>query len=233
MSEMLQDRLRGLAFCWRIERTDGAGLALTSATQPIERDGTVYRSDPGMMPSAIVRKLGLEPDSGEVTGVLSSDAITSEDLGLGRWNGAAITLFACDWSDPDEPDIELLGGTLGEVAFDGHAFTADLLGASARLDAPVCPVTSPECRAAFGDPQCRVDLAGRSVRATVIGIDGRRLTLDGPAGDRFRHGRLRYVSGGNCGRSTAILRSDGNWVELRDLPTLPAEPGTKVELREG
>jgi uncharacterized phage protein (TIGR02218 family) len=46
-------------------------------------------------------------------------------------------------------------------------------------------------------------------------------------------GRLRYLSGGNCGLSTVVLSASGNVVQVRDLPRATVEIGCRIELREG
>ena len=224
--------LTSMTLCWRLERCDGAGIALTSHDQPVVLDGVRFAPAPGMMPASIVRSLGLEPDSSEVAGALSSDALDGGDLQLGRWDGAAVQLTAHDWDSASDP-IALLGGEIGAVAMKDEAFTADLLGAAAKLEAPVCPATSAECRAHFGDKQCRIDLAGRTLVVTVVGLDGGSLTLDQEVDDRFVLGRARYISGANCGISTVVLGASGNAIRVRDLPRAAVEAGCRIELREG
>lgn len=221
-----------LAFCWRIERPDGAGLALTSHDQDLIHGGISYRASPGLVPAAITRSLGLEPNSGEVAGTLRTEAITEDDLALGRWDGAKVDLFAVAW-DGDADPIALVAGELGEVATHGDSFTAELRGAAHRLAAPVCPTISPECRAELGDKRCRVDLAGRTVTARVISSSRGELQIDRALDDRFRFGRLRYRSGANCGASTVILSVAGDRVRVRDLPRADVETGCRVEIREG
>jgi uncharacterized phage protein (TIGR02218 family) len=225
--------LTTLALCWRVERTDGAGIALTSHDAPITCDGVRHAPVPGMTPAAVTRQLGLDPGTSEAAGVLSDAALNEEDLVAGRWDGAQVRLTALDWAAPDAGAIPLLQGEIGAVSSDGRSFSAELRGAAAALEAPVCPSTSAECRAAFGDKQCRVDLAGRTVTAKVVAIDGAAMTLDVELDDRFVLGRLRYMSGANCGRATAILSASGNVAEVRDLPRDPVELGCRVELREG
>jgi uncharacterized phage protein (TIGR02218 family) len=225
--------LTTLAFCWRVERADGAGIALTSHDQGIVRGGIGYAADPGLMPAAIERRLGLEPSSGEVAGALSSDALTETDLALGRWDGATVRLTAFDWSDEDAGPVDLMGGELGEVSLAAESFSAELRGASARLAEPVCPATSPECRARFGDQACRIDLAGRTQSARVVSSSGNTLVLDAAVGDGKSFGRLRYMSGANCGLETVILGVDGATVRVRDLPRADIEASCRVELRDG
>jgi uncharacterized phage protein (TIGR02218 family) len=109
----------------------------------------------------------------------------------------------------------------------------EVSGAAAQLDRPVCPSTSAECRADFGDKSCRVDLAGRTLRAAVAGVDGTSLSLDRVVEDRFFMGRLRYLSGDNCGAITTILGVDEDRLIVRDLPRGALGEGCVVELREG
>jgi uncharacterized phage protein (TIGR02218 family) len=228
-----EGELTSMALCWRLERTDGAGIALAGHDQALVHDGISFEPAPGMMPASITRSLGLEADTGEVTGALSSEALDAEDLELGRWNGARAQLEAVDWNDAGGPAIALLGGEIGTVAVDGNGFTADLHGAAARLAEAVCPATSAECRASFGDKNCRVDLAGRSLRASVVeAVDG-AVTLDREIDNRFVLGRLRYMSGANCGLTTIILAVDGATLRIRDLPRGAVETGCRIELREG
>ncbi|MEO5972418.1 MAG: DUF2163 domain-containing protein [Sphingomicrobium sp.] len=233
MPSIADGPLTSLALCWRVERGDGAGLALTSHDAAIVHDGDTFVGSPGMVPGTITRGLGLEPHEGEIAGALNADALSEADLALGRWDGARVTLTAVDWIAPEVAPVALLGGELGEVASEGEAFSAELRGAAWRLSDPVCPSTSPECRAELGDKQCRVDLAGRSVAAAVVVRSGTVLTLDAAFDDRFVFGRLRYLAGDNTGVSTVILAVAGNQVTVRDVPRAAVAAGCRVELREG
>lgn len=233
MPGITDGELTTIALCWRIERADGAGLALTSHDEVLLHEGVEYIPTPGITPAAVSRSLGLEPDSGEIAGALSSEALEAIDLSLGRWDGAGIRLSAVDWADPEAAAIELLAGELGELETRGESFTAELRGAAWRLEQPICPATSPQCRAHFGDKRCRVDLAGRTSFASVTASDGGALTLDRSIGDNYLLGRLRYLRGGNCGLSSTIIAIAGDVLRVRDLPRAAVEAGCRVELREG
>ncbi len=226
-------QVTSLALCWRVERRDGAGCALTSASTAVEHDGVRFEAAPGMMPAAIVRKSGIETGSGEVAGAVTSAALSAGDLAAGRWDGAAMSLVAVDWDDFALPGIALAGGEIGEVSVAGDEFSAELRGAAAKLAAPVCPATSPTCRASFGDARCRVDLAGRTVRATVVASDGDALTIDGVAEARFVFGRLRWLSGVNTGLSSVIWAAGGAVVRVREMAPGAVRVGDRVALREG
>lgn len=185
MGGIAEGALTSLTFCWKLERSDGAGVAMMSSDREVTLAGTRYRSTPGITPASIKTSLGLDPDSGEVSGALSADALTQQDLAQGRWNGARVRLLAADWTEPEAETVPLLGGELGEISIDGDAFAAELRGAAARLANAPCPSTSPECRAVFGDRQCRVDLAGRAIRAMVVDGSENLLELDQLVDGRF------------------------------------------------
>lgn len=225
--------LTSIALCWKLERMDGAGIALTSHDEALLNDGVLYEAAPGMMPASITRSLGLDPASSEIAGALSSSALAEGDLELGRWDGAAVELRAADWQNSEADAITLLAGEVGTVTIDGDRFTADLNGASAKLGTAPCPATSAECRAHFGDKQCRMDLAGRTIRATAVSSNDGAITLDQEVDDGFVLGRLRFMSGANCGASSVLLAASGTVVQVRDIPRAPVEPGCRVEIREG
>lgn len=233
MPDILHGPLSAIALCWRIERRDGAGLALTSHDQPLIIGGVAYDAAPGMLPAAIQRKAGLDPSGAEVAGAMTSASLDEQDLALGRWDGARVTLIAVDWEKPGEDAITLARGELGEVRFSSGEFTSELRGAAARLQAPICPETSPECRAELGDKRCRIDLAGRSMLARILSADGSQLSLDREVGGDFLWGRARFLSGGNCGLSAVIVRVDGTRIDLREPVRAPVEAGAQVELRHG
>lgn len=230
---MLDGELTTLALCWRLERRDGVGLALTSHDRPLFVEGVRYEPSPGMSPAAIRAELGLDPRSSEVAGALASAAISEEDIVSGRWDGAELRLLATSWNEPGSEQLVLLEGELGVVAAKAGQFDVDLLGVSAKLERPVCPLTSPECRAELGDPQCRVDMAGRRMRACVDSVDGHRIRIDQPVDDRFRFGSVRIAGGPSNGLRRRISAVEGN--VLSTFGTLPFDlgPGTPVEIVEG
>ena len=231
----LEGTLTTIALCWRIERCDGIALGPTDHDRDLLIDGLVHRAAPGMTPSAIRRSDGLDADTMDITGALTSAAITEADLLAGRWDGARVTLFAVDWSGADTTRVPLGIGTIGAVETQRQGFTAELRGASAALERPVVELTSPECRAELGDARCRVPLAGRRRMRRVVGVEGQTVTLDAvePSSDAYGGGLLRWIGGANSGLHGAIAASDGAQVTLRGEPAMPVAAGDLVELIEG
>ena len=229
----LESELGTIALCWRVERRDGVTIGLTAHDRDLAIDGLTYRAAPGMTPSAVTRSAGLDADSMDVTGALTSSAISEDDLLAGRWDGARVALFATDWRDPAEC-VSLGEGVIGAVETRGDALTAELRGVAASLERPVVEETSPECRAELGDARCRVAMAGRRRFARVVEMDGAMLTLDmaEPVANGWGGGRLRWFSGANSGLEDAVARSEGESVTLRRAPRFEGG-GALVELIEG
>ncbi len=230
---MLAGALTSIALCWRIERGDGAGLALTAHDSALTIGGTIFDAAPGMLPAAIQRRAGFEPNSGEIAGAITSDSLDEQDLTLGRWDSARVEMLAVDWQQPEAEPIVLMRGQLGEVRLEDGEFQAELSGAAARLTAAVCPETSPECRAELGDKKCRVDMAGRALIASVSQVDGRALVLNQSVSSDFLWGRAKFLSGANCGLVTVVAAVDGDRIEMRDTARAPIVAGDRIELRHG
>src|SRR3954468_9683529 len=236
MTAMLERPLTTLAFCWRVERRDGICLGFTSHDRELAIEGLAYRPVPGMLPSAVTRSDGFNAAALDVSGALTSDAISAAHLAAGRWDGAAVRLFVVDWEDAGGERVVLARGELGEVTQRGPAFEAELRGPAAALDAAAVEQTSPDCRAELGDRRCRVDLMARTRMTRVIEVLGESLleVADAaPAANGYAYGRLRWLSGPNCGLAAAILSSDGPRLTLRQPPPLPFAAGDLVEIVEG
>ncbi|MEG3084334.1 DUF2163 domain-containing protein [Sphingomonas sp. PB2P12] len=227
----LDAELATIALCWRIERRDGVAVGLTAHDRDLVVDGLMHHAAPGMTPSAIERSAGLEADTMDVAGALTSVAIDEQDLLAGRWDGARVAVFAVDWTNP-VARVDLGSGLIGAVELGETGFTAELRGSSAALDRSVVEETSPECRAELGDRRCRVAMAGRQRFARVVACAGAVVTLDGEISG-LGGGLLRWFGGANCGLESVIAAAEGAAVTVRYVPTFAVEAGVLVEVVEG
>jgi uncharacterized phage protein (TIGR02218 family) len=233
---ILDPELATLAFCWRIERRDGVCLGFTTHDRDLMIDALCFRAAPGMLPSAISRTDGFDAGSLEVSGALTSDAISAKDLKDGRWDGASVWIFMVDWERPEEEQVPLARGVLGDVSSDGNGFSSELRGAAVALERPVVEQTSPTCRAELGDKRCRVDMAPRTLVTRIVAAPGEaqlQVSDVTAGGNGYGYGRLRWISGRNSGLESSLLRSEGELLSLREPPCHPAEAGDLVEIAEG
>jgi uncharacterized phage protein (TIGR02218 family) len=233
---ILDADLTTIAFCWRLERRDGVALGFTTHDRDLIIGHLRYRAAPGMLPSAVSLSDGFDPDSLDVSGALTSDAISEEDLKAGRWDGAAVTLFMVDWENPGSGHIPLARGVLGDIAARGNGFSAELRGPTALLERPVVEQTSPECRAQLGDKRCRVDMAPRVRVTRITGVEDDDVVEVAEASvepSAHAYGRLRWIGGRNSGLESALLSSDGARLTLREPPPYFPEIGDLVEISEG
>lgn len=233
--DFLNRDLATIALCWRLERRDGVTLGFTGHDRDLEIGGLLYRAAPGMLPSAISLADGFDPGTLDVRGALTGEAINPADLAAGRWDGAVLNVFMTDWEAPGAEALALARGALGEVAFRGDAFEAELRGSAALLDMAVVEQTSPECRARLGDRRCRVDMAARTRITRIAAVLEEEVVEveDAAAGNAYGYGRLRWIGGANSGTDSPIFGSDGAILTLREPPAFPAAAGDLVEIREG
>lgn len=226
--------LETVATFWRVERRDGVTLGFTTHDRALWFDGLLHRAAPGMVPSAIRRSADLEPDSAEVEGVLSHDAITAQDVTRGCFDNARITIGMVDWESL-EHDI-VYCGSLGPVTVGKMGFSAALVSRKAELQYDPVPRTSPTCRAQFCGPGCTLSALQFTHEGQVAGFDLQSglLTLATAAPmANLRGGTLRWLDGPYAGQSMTIADLNGEVVLLdrpidQDLPI-----GSRVLLREG
>ena len=223
-----------LATFWRIYRRDGLALGFTSHNRDLWFGGILHRAAPGMVPSAVRRSAGLEPDLADVEGVLSHDAIAPHDLAEGRFDEASVVIGVVDWETYE--NAALYRGTIGTVSDEGHSFSAQLRSAKALLDSSPVPRTSPTCRAQFCGPGCTLPAARftHDVRVAHTDPAHNRVTLTGgPGAAAMADGWLRWLDGPHAGLTMLIVESDAGGIML-DAPLSPAvEPGMRAWLREG
>lgn len=235
MHEALDRIVTTLAWCWRLERRDGVVMGLTSHDRALTIDGLRYAASPGMTPSAIVRSVRFDAEPVELSGALSASLISAEDLELGRWDRAHLTLFLADWESGAQV-AELAQGTLGVVERGERGFAVALSGLGASLEISASPSTSPGCRSALGDNRCRVDPAALQMitKIDTVAEDG-ALTLSALSGTGalYIYGSLRPLDGTLAGIRHSIASGSGNSLRLRTPPRRTLEPGTRVELIQG
>lgn len=228
----LREELVTLAWCWRLTRRDGVVIGLTSHDNDLMVGGLLYRAAPGMKPSALEASDSLDAGTMDLEGAVASDAIAARDLDAGRWDGAELVLFVTDWKAPETAPVTVARGSLGAIERRGAAFAAELQGVTRLLDRPVCPATSPGCRAMLGDRACCIDLAPLTHVRRVVALDGRAVTLDSAAAN-MAFGEMLWIDGANCGLASPVIAAEGTILHLAEAPAFVPVFPARVRLIEG
>lgn len=198
-----------LCWCWRLTRNDGAVFGFTDHDKPLQFDGTAFEASAGFAASDIKDGIGLSVDNLEVTGALTSAALTDDDLSAGRYDDARVEIFRVNWQDVSQR-VLTRSGSLGEVRRAGNAFSAEVRGLQHYLQQPKGRLFQYTCDADLGDARCGVDLASPTYRgtATITDVESpRRFAvsgLDSHPHDFFTRGLVSFTSGPATGTATEV-----------------------------
>ncbi len=172
--------LTSLALCWRLERLDGAGIALTSHDVALTCGGRSIPAGAGDDASSGHAQPGAAAAVGRDRGRIEQRRAHPKAIS----SSAGGTRRACGWRSPTGG-----GPRTHRSSCSGrrdrqcrhrrqNPFPPSCAARRPRSRAPVCPATSPECRAQFGDKSAAsISRAERSSRASLR-ADGGALTLD-------------------------------------------------------
>lgn len=231
-----------LCWCWRLTRKDGFAQGFTDHDRAIDFDGTTFEASAGFTASDITDSLGLSVDNLEVTGALSSAALSEEDLAAGRYDDAAVEIFRVNWSDPSQR-VLMRAGSLGEVRRAGNSFSAEVRGLAHYLQQPKGRLYQYTCDADLGDARCAIslDTPARKATATIAAVlSPRKFQLSGAgafANGFFTRGLARFDSGPSAGLKIEVkahVRSGSTvTVELWSEAQGPPAAGDAVTLTAG
>jgi uncharacterized phage protein (TIGR02218 family) len=209
LQEHLDSGATTLVWCWRVTRKDGVVLGFTEHDKAIVFDGTAFEPESGMTASEVEATLGLSVDNLEVEGLLTSDAITEEDIVAGLYDDAAVEIWRVNWANPEQRDLHKTG-SLGETTRGKTTFQAEFRGMSAKLQQPQGRLYQYTCDADLGDERCGVDLESPTYKGAggVVATDGSHVITASGLGsydDRwFDRGTLTFTYGANAGLSFEV-----------------------------
>ena len=191
-----------LCWCWKLTTPGGRTLGFTDHDEALAFDGLTYEAHSGLSPSEMQSSVGLSVDNLDVSGALTSAALSEEDLAAGLYDNAAVEIYRVNWANPLER-VLMRGGNLGEVSRSSLGFSAEIRGLAHQLGQPAGRLFQYPCDADVGDGRCGVDLAALQFSAqgvVVEVVDKRRFSASGLsafADGWFARGRLTFESGEN------------------------------------
>lgn len=212
-----------LCSCWRLIRSDGVVLGFTDHDATLVFDGTTFVPATGGDGGELAAKLGGATDTSELLAVLSSAAITEDDIRLGRYDKTEVETFRVNWRDPSVRHL-LRRDTIGEITLEDQVFRAELRSAQAGLNRKKGRFYQALCGTSLGLAPCGIDLGDPAFKTTgsVLSVEGAsRLRVSGVssfAADWFAFGTLIWTSGQKSGLIERVAAegrdSAGDWLDL-------------------
>ncbi|MCA0202832.1 MAG: DUF2163 domain-containing protein [Proteobacteria bacterium] len=239
MSELTTTRARA----WALRRADGAVLGFTDHDRDLAFDGIAFRAGTGMTAGAIVQGTGLSVDNTEATGALSDAALTEGDILAGLYDGAELTIWEVDWTDPAWRRI-LFRGSLGEITRLDRAFKAELRGLTEPLAKAGGRVFGALCPAVLGDARCGFDLTqpGFAAEVALLAVAEGGAVLEIAelpefAADWFVDGAARFLDGAAGGMVVPVRREESlparRRLYLWSAPGFEPAPGDTLRIEAG
>lgn len=209
LQEHLDSGATTLCWCWQLARRDNRVMGFTDHDLPLSFGGVTYEAASGFTATEIQSSLGLAVDNLDVSGALSSSAITEADISAGVYDGARVEIWRVNWAEPSQR-VLMRAGHLGEISRGDLYFSAEVRGLAARLQQKQGRLYQAHCDADLADARCGVDLDAGDYRASVsvIAQNGpQSVTVDGLAGYAagwFTRGVMTFEDGANRGLSYPI-----------------------------
>ena len=242
MAEHLASGATTLCWCWRLTRRDGTVLGFTDHDRTVTFDGTDFEAGSGLDASEINDRVGLNVDSLEVGGAITSERLAEADLSAGLYDDAAVEIYRVNWQDPAQR-LLMRSGSLGEVKRQDKAFAAEIRGLGHYLQQPKGRVLQYGCDVDLGSAKCGIDLESPTYRATgnVVEVSGDRafvVALTGSYAEGwFARGRAVFETGAAAGFASEVRAhvgaSGGDWIELWQPPIGQVAVNDQVVLTAG
>ena len=253
----LTSEVTTLAVCWRVTRRDAQvilgtqhdeDLFVAVNTTDFDLSGA-YIARAGITGSSVSGTSDMSVDNMEVDGALNSSDLTFVDLSAadieaGLFDGAEIKLFLVNWEDPDQFQIILRSGTLGEIFRTSEGrYRTELRGLAQQLTQNIVRTYGSSCDAELGDARCSVDVGALTLTGTVTAATSNRqfsasIFYGSPVAEEgyFNGGLITWTSGENANFSMEVkLDAYGSPAEILLYLPMPKDiaPGDAFTIRPG
>lgn len=235
MNVKLAEGVLALAMVMVITRRDGQITRLTDYDREIVFGGNTYTPSAGLKRTAISISEGLSVDNMDVSGYYDSN-LTQDALRKGRFDGASVHVSFVEASGPDiYGAIEMFFGFIGDIMTDRDKFSLPVHGFTELLQQSFNELTSPDCRANFGDDRCKISLVAHTYTGAISSIADSMtygITVSQPA-ERFTYGTVEFTSGLNTGAIIEIKSSPTGSIVLFLPPQYVVALGDTITLVAG
>jgi uncharacterized phage protein (TIGR02218 family)/uncharacterized protein (TIGR02217 family) len=213
--------------------------AYTSWDSDLTIDGILYRSNPGIIPTAVSSKSDISADNLEVSTFF--DDITEIDILSGKYEKAKVEAWVINIADLEKPPISLFGGEIGDITSGDNRFTFALRSKSTQLNQAISVKTSDQCFYNFCDSRCGLDIedyteTGFEVTEIKLSKYAQRAftVTPNPSQSLYTNGYLTFTSGQlKCVRLDIKRIISGGEIQLWSNLPLGLAVGDTLNLSRG
>jgi len=199
------------ATLWEIERVDETKFRFTDHSHTIDYGGYLFVPTGGFNASAIEYPVNFATAGFESMGLVTSDAITQEDLRAGKFHHAKVTRRIVDWLYPWAGFIRKDVFWITNIRYNESVWYAEFSGLTNRLKRRRGSVYSSTCRHRLGDSNCGVTLSSyKTAGAAVTAITTQRKDFETDLTEEdnyFSYGYIEWLTGENAGLSHEVSKS--------------------------
>lgn len=220
--EHYKSETTSIAILVRIDLADGTKLGFTDVDKDIVYDGVAYNKSSGISPSAISSTSAMSVDNLDFEGLIDEEQFTEDDIRSGRFNGAILHIFRCNYMKISDGVEILKKGYIGDITMNNTGFSAEVRGLSQLIQNDVGRIYQPACDANLGDNRCGILIAAYTVTGAVEASNVGNIVYDSSRTEEenwFRYGLFTWTSGLNKGYSCEVKEFKDGTFELQ-LPFL-------------
>lgn len=185
----LAQEVTTLAACWRVTRPDGVLILGTEHDQDIIIEANspshpytgTYLARAGITGSDVRSTSNMSVDNMEVEGAINAagdltvPGLSPSDIEAGLFDNASVVLFLVNWQAPDDGQIVLRTGNIGEISRTAEGkYKTELRGLAQKLSQNIIRTYGSSCDAELGDARCGIDLTAYTLTGTVTAVTSNR-----------------------------------------------------------
>ena len=160
-----------LCHCWKIIRKDGFIIGFTDHDQDLLFNNIIYHSQPSIIFNSIDNSVNLTHIGSNLSGYISSDLITDDDIQNHLYDQASLETWLVNWNSLDQNCL-LDISVFTRISQGDHSYNVEIKSCADMLDQNQGRLYQIECPLILGDSKCGVNLndSKYSLSTTIVNI---------------------------------------------------------------
>lgn len=221
---------------------DGSILSFTTADHDITYtdgpDGAiVYPYVNGISPSAFDQSASTSVDNAVLTGIISANGVTEQQIRVGIFNHARFWIYEVNYLDLSQGHYIWASGFTGQTKFSENGFAVEMRSKMQSLRQPISEAFTLTCPVRYGSPACGKEFEWFSAIVDAVDTEepDRVFTVMAdslwPGGQKFKVGVIRVLTGDNAGAEIEVELHDGYDFSMLLAFPYPMAVDDEIEVR--